>query len=1143
MKYVAFLLFAGACMAQTCTPLNYSANPAFPAVVNGIDAVDWAVARFQWTSDANVHPVNAQRIVYATAAQWAANPGVYPQTQGLQGFYATSATTIQGGAVPNLLPSTLYHVAGESSTDGGNTWCPAVDETFTTLAKPANLMPTQPQTFSIARPTITGTDYTYGSTCGTSGTVQARLSNCYSVAQLAPSSTLNNGIGIPPGVYQTLPVNTPDNPNAIAISCTISGSVCTQTGGSVPSAGTLIRLDSPPSPINVGVTYKVFNPVGLTFQVSYDGVSAITFTSNSSSGYVLWPLTQGWIVVHSTASAANLPPVGTGLNQSNLAQYRPYMPEIQALDPYKAVVYHSYFASNYYYENVLFTSDATTGTSSTTCGNCVDPPAFGELLSTSNSNANIIFDQCGIIPAAPPARSKDIGFDGTNIGYVNNLIQGLDYWQPFRQIPATTVTSSSVSVPAGYFYWVGSSGTKQTCTTTGGSLAVSGSANGYLSVWQDPTNCHLTFAKQQLTTGTLTVTPTGMTDASIAAPTATSTCTGTCATNYGYQIVYISAAGINSIASSCGFTGATGAATLNGSNFSTITIPAVGGSTANVYRCLGGATQGYIGNTSGTSFNDTGIAASGSVFEFPTYTYSEPGGGQTAYGWNVLTLGESNITAGGVSGYQERYGLSMVNLEGGVGLHAGSGPGPYRVENNQMVCGGVCGVFMSDDHEDPLAMYQTGNLIERRNHISANPCYFADAGCWNGGDYSWRNLSEQKKCVNCLQDGNVWGPYYGQVAQGDCGLAHLTYTANYPDSGIPVNADSSNWTATNNTCISTGAGAVYTAQNLNASYPSYPFRNAYIHNNLFINNNAYNAVATLVPLQSQITRSNSVISCPYGKGAQWGGNGENFIYDHNTTYGQGGCLTWFWDQFLTLATGITYTNNVLNLVSDPGYYAGNLATGTAYQANATFGGTTDNPNCNGFQASAMFACLNQFTWGGNVILATWTNSFPGSQVDYTNAQISTAQALFPGSTSWPSSGTTLATRLAGIHITDYNGGNYRFNYLSPYISGANASTDGLDIGVDQNALEAAQGKVSNVHTYGATTTSVNVNFLAPDATGCPIDYGTTAFYNGSGTWTRVSNAGGQRVQTVALTGLPADALIYYRVSCAVSQPTGTVQLP
>ena len=111
---------------------------------------------------------------------------------------------------------------------------------------------------------------------------------------------------------------------------------------------------------------------------------------------------------------------------------------------------------------------------------------------------------------------------------------------------------------------------------------------------------------------------------------------------------------------------------------------------------------------------------------------------------------------------------------------------------------------------------------------------------------------------------------------------------------------------------------------------------------------------------------------------------------------------------------------------------------------------------------------------------------------------------------------------------------------------AKASTDGGDVGANMDQLEQHQGKVSNVRAYGSTSTSTTIAFYAPDSFACGVDWGTSSFWSGSSSWTRVNGAAGSpdpRVQSVALTGLPAHGLIYYRLNCAVQQPTGTVQLP
>jgi len=356
--------------------------------------------------------------------------------------------------------------------------------------------------------------------------------------------------------------------------------------------------------------------------------------------------------------------------------------------------------------------------------------------------------------------------------------------------------------------------------------------------------------------------------------------------------------------------------------------------------------------------------------------------------------------------------------------------------------------------------------------------------------------------------------------------------------------DSSEWTFTNNTCYQAAQGIFQGFSYYNSGI-QLPFRDAYIHNNLFNQVYGYQESFPLTrPLGNGRGQTQASTSCVGGKLLQWGQNGENFIFDHNTVWQMGGCQPWLWNQYGTLSSGMAMTNNILALTIDSqGPYAGGTLTGTYFQSYSVVGsGAADVPDCGGFQGSALFACMNNFAWGGNAIVGFWSDSLPGSLVDMTNAQISSSAAQLPLA-YYPSAGTTLADRLNQVAWFNPTLSNFRLRSTSPYISGARASLDGLDIGVDMDQLEAAQGTVSNVHSYRTTTTSTNIGLLAPDAFGCTVDWGTSNFASGAGTFTRVTNAGGQRVQNVALTGLPADSLIYYRVNCAVQQPQGTIQLP
>ncbi len=229
--------------ANVCTPVNVPVNGPFAAIVNGIDAVDWGVARVQWTSDATSNiPATAQRIVYATAAEWAGAPNVYPHTGVIYNQTITSPSVLQGGILSNLAPSTTYHVTGQSYQGGA--WCLSTDATFSTPAAPTVApLPVLPQAVDTTQPAMNGTHWVYGSNCGTTGSVTQKLQDCLTKA------VPGDDIGIPPGTYPTTQIATPVNPNAVALSCSTNSGACTQTGNA-PLNGTSIILFQPPAPIN-----------------------------------------------------------------------------------------------------------------------------------------------------------------------------------------------------------------------------------------------------------------------------------------------------------------------------------------------------------------------------------------------------------------------------------------------------------------------------------------------------------------------------------------------------------------------------------------------------------------------------------------------------------------------------------------------------------------------------------------------------------------------------------------------------------------------------------------------------------------------------------------------------------------------------
>jgi hypothetical protein len=195
----------------------------------------------------------------------------------------------------------------------------------------------------------------------------------------------------------------------------------------------------------------------------------------------------------------------------------------------------------------------------------------------------------------------------------------------------------------------------------------------------------------------------------------------------------------------------------------------------------------------------------------------------------------------------------------------------------------------------------------------------------------------------------------------------------------------------------------------------------------------------------------------------------------------------------------------------------------------------------GTQGTALLAYLHATTFARNAFVGTWSNGNPSSLREMTGSAVKSAAALYPGDTLFPN-GSSLAKRIEAVGWASpgpYAAGDF---HLVPSGPGINQGGDGrqLQLGADIDALEAAQGKVSGLHAAAISSHSATIQFVAPDSFGCTVDWGTSPFWSGSGTWTRVANSGGQRAQSVPLSGLPAASTIYYRANCAVMQPTGTL---
>jgi len=1030
LRFAAITLIClSAARANTCTPFNAPAvvvqGQTFqPAIVNGIDNVSYSTVRFQWTSDAATTNINFQRLVYATHAQWLANGNrIVAGTAGVNysiaelGLYAANQNdTIQGLVATNLLDNTQYHIAGQSSPDGGVTFCPVVEETFTTLPYAGIVPPTPPATFNPAVPSVTGTDYTLG------------VAPCTDLQTCLNLALPGDGIGIPPGLPASsrVPFTLPNNPKAIAISgINVAASTFTAAAHGLTN-GTKIHIgvDSyfSPSPINKGETYSVLNATANTFQISLDGTNPLVLNDAGLGNiYVVrWPISQNYVLIHSTAGASALPPNGVRLDP---VAYRSALGKIQLAVPTTnagsgvVLLLQKALNSFYYFKDIEFDTLPNALTTQT------DPVPYYELFYTSSQSDHIVFDQCYFHPAPAPDRVFLAGqWGGTNQAIINSYFDNIDYWRPTRTGPGSSVGSTTITIPALTFNYPTAGNTKVTCTV--------------------PSPTTMTFS-------------------------------GTAGAFYVYFTIGPCALTVN----------ATAGTTVSGTGFTVV-------------------------NSASPSYPVDGSSVS---------TVLQIGQGN----WNGATVNFADT--GCIYGQCFSWG----GTESAVGIYFTDGPGPFNFSNNYFAGEGIIGPY-KDEYIGTTCLSRpvcspTSNIINltvARNNIEWDKKYIITSPTWNGGWWFGRNANEFKQGSRIVLDGNIIGPSYGGVSHGEC-MDLFTYHGGDPQNRPNVQA-TDDIQFTNNTCYFTGSGLTIGSTVPGGVATPKPMQRLLISNNVFLNNDNFsqNPAPTVATAQ--------------GRGILIDGI-ESATISHNTWYYQAGLTNGCVYQAIKLSAGVNISNNICNYNADP-------ASQPAFSY-STFGGSNvPYPNPGALtQGSALLAYLNHATWSGNVVLCQWSNSNPASRVEITNAACAANSSLYPASpaTYFPNSGSTLASRVSAIHWFDPANANFRLNYQSPYISGARASSDGLDIGADMNALEAAQGKVTNVHTYGTTTTATTVAFTAPDTTGCSVDYGTVNFPSGTGGWTRVPNTGGQRAQTVALAGLASQTTYTYRVNCAVMQPTGT----
>jgi hypothetical protein len=254
---------------------------------------------------------------------------------------------------------------------------------------------------------------------------------------------------------------------------------------------------------------------------------------------------------------------------------------------------------------------------------------------------------------------------------------------------------------------------------------------------------------------------------------------------------------------------------------------------------------------------------------------------------------------------------------------------------------------------------------------------------------------------------------------------------------------------------------------------------------------------------------------------------EDFTMTHNTMIGNnaGSRLPFLFLSSVANQEGYKVRDNIL-WINGTNSGLGGISADTCGYTNGTDSGCWGTGTyCKALDGLAGFNCafINS-TWVNNLMLGSPSQS-----------QI---KSLWPNNIV-PSNPADL-TAVGWVNYTPPSvPGNYGLRSSSPYVSGgANRASDGLSVGVDFNQLQVDQGYVTLVGTSNITTTSAQINFVAPDAQSCPVDYSPTDPNVSDNSLVRVADTGTGRTRNVSITGLSSGQIYYFRVNCAVNQPSG-----
>jgi hypothetical protein len=456
-------------------------------------------------------------------------------------------------------------------------------------------------------------------------------------------------------------------------------------------------------------------------------------------------------------------------------------------------------------------------------------------------------------------------------------------------------------------------------------------------------------------------------------------------------------------------------------------------------------------------------------------------------------------------------GNTNFGTDGCQCISSGHGPGPLTVENNWISGTGNVWHVYDNDFSGPggrqFPYIDKDDFYFRRNtfdtplsHLFNNQYgRFAQS---NGLVYRMRSHLEFKAGQRIKIDGNIFQGGYKSVASSDLAI---TSVCDQPITDVEVVHNT--WNHVYGMAMSSSATEAGCVQNA-------PGNRFWFHNNLGLDVDGFKYWET---------------TAGFSAGAGWvvqSGYGEDNILSHNTVVANTGAVPAFWWIADVNSEGAKITDNIFYITAGQGG-------GTSISDNRGLGADGGiNPGGNLGKAFAD-ARLPNNTIAGNLFLGNTSNA--------------TLSSWWPAGGFVPTTPSDLTAvgwhRYAANADADLVGAvaqpnYYRLRNASAYVSGgARKGSDGLDVGVNFDTLEQAQGRVRLIGASGITTTSAQIAFVAPDTASCPVDYSATDATLIT-SFSRIAAGGAMGPNTASLTGLTPKTVYYYRVNCAVQQPTG-----